>query len=139
MSSRARHAGRPGCHRCPCAEPLARARPRGDGPARTHGQHHLCLATADDEQARWYAEDVLGKLLADDERTKELRETLRVYLACERSPQTAAERLHIGRNTVTYRVHRAEDLLGHPIGDPMELRLALEIARTQGPQPKPGR
>ncbi|MZG15986.1 hypothetical protein GTY44_21290 [Streptomyces sp. SID5914] len=99
----------------------------------------LSLATADPEQARWYAEDVLGPLLADDDRTRELRETLRVYLACERSPQTAAEQLHIARNTVTYRVHKAEDLLGHPIGDPMELRLALEIARTLGPEPKPGR
>ncbi|MER5216857.1 helix-turn-helix domain-containing protein [Streptomyces sp. NPDC002838] len=99
----------------------------------------LALATADDEQARWYAEDVLGSLLADDPRTRDLRETLRVYLACERSPQTAAEQLHIARNTVTYRVHRAEELLGHPIGDPMELRLALEIAGTLDRDPEPDR
>ncbi|MBL7501959.1 helix-turn-helix domain-containing protein [Frankia sp. CNm7] len=90
----------------------------------------LCLATADHEQARWYAEDVLGPLLADNERARELRETLRVYLACERSLRTAAEQLHLARNTVTYRIHKAEDLLGHLIGDPMELRLALEIARV---------
>ncbi|MEO3788515.1 helix-turn-helix domain-containing protein [Actinocorallia sp. B10E7] len=99
----------------------------------------VCLATADEEQARWYAQDVLGPLLADDERSGELRETLRVYLACERSLRTAAERLHIARNTVTYRVRRAEELLGHPIGDPMELRLALEIARTLDPTGKPAR
>ncbi|MFI0449480.1 PucR family transcriptional regulator [Actinomadura sp. 6N118] len=98
----------------------------------------LSLATADDEQARWYAEDVLGPLLADDERVSELRRTLRVYLSCERSPQTAAEQLHIARNTVTYRVHKAEELLGHPIGDPMELRLALEIARMLDAKPKSG-
>ncbi|MFJ9377277.1 PucR family transcriptional regulator [Streptomyces sp. NPDC101455] len=98
----------------------------------------LSLATADREQARWYAEDILGSLLADDERTRELRETLRVYLDCERSPRAAAEQLHIARNTVTYRVHKAEELLGHPIGDPMELRLALEIARTPEQDPKPG-
>ncbi|MEU6745938.1 helix-turn-helix domain-containing protein [Spirillospora sp. NPDC046719] len=97
----------------------------------------LSLATIDDEQARWYAEDVLGALLTDDERTRELRETLRVYLACERSPQNAAEQLHIARNTVTYRVHKAEELLGRTIDDPMELRLALEIARTLDPAPKP--
>lgn len=97
----------------------------------------LCLATADAEQARWYAEDVLGPLLADGKRARELRETLRVYLACERSPQAAAEQLHIARNTVTYRIHRAEELLGHPIGDPLELRVALEIARTLGPELKP--
>lgn len=88
------------------------------------------LATADLEHARWYAEEVLGPLLADDDRTRELRETLRVYLSAERSPQTAGERLHVARNTVTYRVRRAEELLGRPIGDPLELRLALEIARV---------
>ncbi|MFI6438050.1 PucR family transcriptional regulator [Streptomyces sp. NPDC050759] len=104
----------------------------------------LCLATTDDEQARWYAQDVLGPLLAGDDRTRELRETLRVYLACERSPQNSAEQLHIARNTVTYRVRKAEELLGRSIGDPMELRLALEIARTldlesaQGRRPWPG-
>jgi PucR C-terminal helix-turn-helix domain/GGDEF-like domain len=91
----------------------------------------LSLATADAEQAQWYCEDVLGRLLADDDRTRELRETLRTYLHCERSPQAAAERLHIARNTVTYRVHRAEELLGHPISDPMELLLALEISHAR--------
>ncbi|MET8054916.1 helix-turn-helix domain-containing protein [Streptosporangium sp. NPDC005286] len=89
----------------------------------------LSLATVDDEQARWYAEDVLGPLLADDARTRDLRETLRVYLACGRSPQTAAEHLRVARNTVTYRVRKAAELLRRPIGDSMELRLALEIAR----------
>ena len=103
------------------------------------GVRTLCLVTADGEQARWYAEDILGPLLADGERARELRETLRVYLACERSPQTASERLHVARNTVTYRVRRAEELLGHPIGDPMELRLALEIARTLAQEGKPVR
>ncbi|MFB4308390.1 PucR family transcriptional regulator [Actinomadura sp. GTD37] len=98
----------------------------------------LSLATADDEQARWYAEDVLGALLARDDRTRQIRQTLRVYLACERSPQAAAETLHIARNTVTYRVHKAEEILGHPIGDPLELQLALEIAQMLDGQPNPG-
>lgn len=99
----------------------------------------LSLATADAEQAQWYCEDVLGRLLTDDDRTGELRETLRTYLLCERSPQAAAERLHIARNTVTYRVHRAEELLGHPIGDPMELLLALEITHAGDHTTKPTR
>lgn len=98
----------------------------------------LSLATADGEQARWYAEDVLGPLLTGGDRTRELRETLRAYLASDRSPQAAAERLYVARNTVTYRVHKAEELLGRPIGDPMELRLALEIAHALDGHPKSG-
>ncbi|MBO2455221.1 helix-turn-helix domain-containing protein [Actinomadura barringtoniae] len=92
------------------------------------------LLTADAEQARWFAEETLGGLsglAGADDRVAELRETLRVYLACGRSPQVAAGLLHVARNTVTYRVKRAEELLGRPLsGDLLELRLALEIVRT---------
>ncbi|MGJ6962956.1 PucR family transcriptional regulator [Streptosporangium sp. G11] len=89
------------------------------------------LITADAEHARWFAEETLGELLGGDARSRELRETLRVYLACGRSPQTAAGLLHIARNTVVYRVRAAEEILGRAIGDdPLEIRLALEIAPT---------
>ncbi|MFD7299573.1 PucR family transcriptional regulator [Streptomyces pharetrae] len=92
------------------------------------------LLTADPEHARWFAAGVLGPLAADDPRVADLRETLRVYLAEGRSPQGAAERLFIARNTVTYRVRRATQLLGHPLPpDSLDLRLALEITRLLGP------
>lgn len=95
------------------------------------------LLTADPEHARWFATGVLGPLAADHPRLADLRETLRVYLAEGRSPQSAAERLYIARNTVTYRVRRATELLGGPLPpDPLDLRLALEITRLLGP---PGR
>ncbi|MEV0171299.1 helix-turn-helix domain-containing protein [Streptomyces sp. NPDC050803] len=92
------------------------------------------LLTADAEHARWFTARVLGALGADDPRVRELRETLRVYLAEGRSPQGAAERLFVARNTVTYRVRRAMELLGRPLEqDALELRMALEIARLLGP------
>ncbi|MGP4088868.1 PucR family transcriptional regulator [Streptomyces sp. KR55] len=92
------------------------------------------LLTADVEHARWFAARVLGALGGDDPRVRELRETLRVYLAEGRSPQGAAERLFVARNTVTYRVRRAVELLGRPLEvDALELRMALEIARLLGP------
>ncbi|WP_171112224.1 MULTISPECIES: helix-turn-helix domain-containing protein [Streptomyces] len=92
------------------------------------------LLTADAEHARWFAARVLGGLGADDPRVRELRETLRVYLAEGRSPQGAAERLFVARNTVTYRVRRAVELLGRPLEqDALELRMALEIVRLLGP------
>ena len=89
------------------------------------------LLAAGGERARWFAEEMLGGLSGGSERVAELRETLRVYLASGRSPQQAAALLHVSRNTVSYRIKRAEELLGHPLsGDLLELRLALEIART---------
>lgn len=88
------------------------------------------LATADPEHAHWFVHDVLGPLASAGERVRELRETLRVYLAEERSLRTAADRLHVARNTITCRVKRAEELLPAPItaANSLELRLALEIA-----------
>ncbi|MET7332139.1 helix-turn-helix domain-containing protein [Nonomuraea sp. NPDC005650] len=104
------------------------------------GQTRLCrhadirvrsLLAAGGERARWFAEETLGALLGGDRRTADLRETLRVYLAAGRSPQRAANLLHVSRNTVSYRIKRAEELLGHALPDDLlELRLALEIART---------
>ncbi|MGW3730482.1 PucR family transcriptional regulator, partial [Streptomyces sp. NPDC000851] len=87
------------------------------------------LVTADPEHARWFVQEVLGPLASEGARLRELRETLRVYLAEERSPRAAAERLHVARNTVTYRVKRAEELL--PVTttgiSSLEVRVALEI------------
>ncbi|MEQ4720695.1 helix-turn-helix domain-containing protein [Nonomuraea sp. B19D2] len=89
------------------------------------------LLAAGGERARWFAEETLGALLGGDRRTAELRETLRVYLASGRSPQRAADLLHVSRNTVSYRIKQAQELLGHALPDDLlELRLALEIARA---------
>lgn len=89
------------------------------------------LLAASGERAQWFAEEMLGGLAGADARRAELRETLRVYLASGRSPQRAGEMLHVSRNTVGYRVKQAEGLLGRPLPeDLLELRLALEIART---------
>ncbi|MFJ5534746.1 helix-turn-helix domain-containing protein [Streptomyces sp. NPDC093261] len=73
-------------------------------------------------------------------RLHELRETLRVYLAEERSLRTAAELLHVARNTVTYRVERAEELLPTTTtaGSSLELRAALEIAWAASANATPG-
>ncbi|MEV3860186.1 helix-turn-helix domain-containing protein [Streptomyces sp. NPDC050095] len=111
--------------------------------ARSGGTGWLCdyaeiaaaaLLTADTEHARWFARGVLGPLAGGTSRARELRETLRAYLAEGRSPQGAAERLFVARNTVTYRVRRAEEAMGRPLGpDGLDVRLALEIVRVLGP------
>ncbi len=92
----------------------------------------VALATAEPEHAHWFVQDILGPLASDGARMQELRETLRVYLSEERGLRTAADRLHVARNTVTYRVKRAQELLptSTNAGNLLELRLALEIAQT---------
>ncbi|GAA4088945.1 PucR family transcriptional regulator [Nonomuraea soli] len=108
----------------------------GDVRLRRHADIRVrSLLAADAERSRWFVEETLGALLEDGGRTAELRETLRTYLAAGRSPQRAAELLHVSRNTVTYRIKRAEELLGRPLsGDLLDVRLALEITRSE---PKP--
>ena len=63
--------------------------------------------------------------------------TLRVFLEEGSSYVRAARRLGVHENTVTYRVHRAEELLGHPTTErQLELRVALRLARLL-PRPAP--
>ncbi|MFI6438048.1 PucR family transcriptional regulator [Streptomyces sp. NPDC050759] len=89
-----------------------------------------CLLTADTEQARWYVRETLGALAASDDWSAQLRDTLRCYLASGRSLKTTAEELAVARSTVTYRVKRAQELLGAcRTVDPLEVRLALEVMR----------
>jgi DNA-binding PucR family transcriptional regulator len=55
----------------------------------------------------------------------ELRATLGIYLD-NHSPQATANRMHIARNTVAYRLRRIEELLHHPISERQtEMRVAL--------------
>lgn len=87
----------------------------------------LSTLCADHEQARAFAALELGPLLAGDAR--ELRETLRVFLDTGSSHVRAARELGVHEKTVTYRVRRAERLLGHPVaGRRTELAAALLVA-----------
>jgi len=60
-----------------------------------------------------------------------LLQTLGAYLATNGSPTDAADRLHLHRNTVLYRLGRLEDLLGVDLRD-AEVRLALHLALKIG-------
>lgn len=69
----------------------------------------------------------LGALAEDDEPTKRLRHTLHAYLASGSNARATAERLHLHKNTVHYRLAQIEERLGHPIATN---RLGLEVALT---------
>jgi len=105
---------------------------RGDRSARaTFPELALEALMVDDvEAARRFAERELGPLAAGDDATVRLASTLAVFLDEGASFVRAARRLGVHTNTVTYRVRRAEELLGHPVGErQLELRVALRLAR----------
>lgn len=88
------------------------------------------LATADLDAARRFVEHELGCLAADDDASRRLRATLSTFFEEGASFVRAARRLGVHENTVTYRVHRAEELLGRRVTDrQLELRVALRLAR----------
>jgi DNA-binding PucR family transcriptional regulator len=85
----------------------------------------LALMSGSIELIRAWVGVVLGPLADDDEHTARLRETLRVFLHENGSFKATAERLTLHKNTVQYRVRKAEENLGRPVE---ERRLHLELA-----------
>lgn len=76
-------------------------------------------------EARVWVGETLGPLASDTENDARLRETLRVFLRRGSSYKAAAEDLVLHFNSVKYRVQRAVERRGRPIGDD---RLDVEIA-----------
>jgi DNA-binding PucR family transcriptional regulator len=85
----------------------------------------ISLLCGDLPATKAWVGETLGRLALDDDAHARLRETLRVFLATGGSYQTAAQQLALHRNSVHYRVRRAEAELGRPI-EP--IRLDVEIA-----------
>lgn len=74
---------------------------------------------------RDWVRDVLGPLAVDDPATEELRHTLRIYLLEGQSYAKAAERLHLHRNSVKYRIGKALGDRPQALG---EARIDLAVA-----------
>jgi DNA-binding PucR family transcriptional regulator len=75
----------------------------------------------------------LAGLAADDEHHARLRDTLLVFLRAGGSYKTTAERLTLHKNTVQYRVRKAEESLGRPVGeDQHDVELALRASHWLG-------
>jgi DNA-binding PucR family transcriptional regulator len=80
----------------------------------------------------WVAE-TLGPLADDDDHNARLRDTLRVFLQENGSYKSTAERLVLHKNTVQYRVRKAEESMRHPVGqDRLRIELALLAAQWLG-------
>ncbi len=94
------------------------------------GLYRLLYALQPLPELAGYREDVLGPLRARD-RGGVLMQTLAAYLATNGSPTDAADRLHLHRNTVLYRLGRIEELLQVDLRD-ADVRLALHLALKIG-------
>ncbi|MFJ6724984.1 PucR family transcriptional regulator [Streptomyces sp. NPDC091281] len=94
----------------------------------------VALAATDLTAAGDFVRRELGGLAAPGAATEALRGTLLHYLDAERSLLVVARRLHVARGTVTYRVKRAQELLGHGLDDGRRLALhtALALAEELG-------
>jgi DNA-binding PucR family transcriptional regulator len=95
----------------------------------------VSLASGDLERLGLFVRRTLGPLCADDDATERLRETLLAWLAEGGNARRAAERLHAHKNTVLYRLQRAQLLLGRPLDeDRGALELAIRAVRSLGPR-----
>ncbi|MQA84095.1 MAG: GAF domain-containing protein [Streptosporangiales bacterium] len=112
---------------------LATAHTRGDGivDVRRLGVYRILLNVSQPAELARFAEDLLDPLERyEAKHGGELLRTLRVFLDAGGSATSAGEELFVHPNTVRYRIHRAEQLLGVALGkdeDRLQVKLALMI------------
>jgi hypothetical protein len=93
----------------------------------------IAMLSTDLDEARRFTRRELGGLAGSGEPATTLRTTLKCYLDTERSLNTTAELLHVARNTVAYRIQRAEQVRGREIEvRRMQLQVALALAEEFG-------
>jgi PucR C-terminal helix-turn-helix domain/GGDEF-like domain len=75
----------------------------------------------------------LGGLATDDEQHARLRDTLLAFLQSGGSYKATAEQMVLHKNTVQYRIRKAEESLGRPAaGNRQDVELALQAGRWLG-------
>ena len=90
----------------------------------------LALMSGSIELVRAWVIETLGPLADDDDHHCMLRDTLRVFLQEGGSFKTTAERLTLHKNTVQYRVRKAQESLGRRVGED-RLNVALALLACQ--------
>ncbi|MPY99115.1 MAG: hypothetical protein GEU97_14155 [Actinophytocola sp.] len=104
----------------------------------------LALVASEIAGVRAWVQDVLGGLAVDDENTARLRETVWSYLSSGSSLNTAAGELHLHKNSIQYRIRKAEDARGRSLSEGrIDVEVALLACRILGAtvlrSPDPGR
>ncbi|MHA3020631.1 PucR family transcriptional regulator [Mycobacterium sp. BMJ-28] len=93
----------------------------------------VAMLSADLPAAHEFVVRELGALAGPGESAATVRHTLKCYLDRDRSLARTATALHIARNTVAYRVQRAEQLRGRSVAERrLQLHAALTLADELG-------
>jgi DNA-binding PucR family transcriptional regulator len=97
------------------------------------GVRAAALMCADLEQTRLLVRTALGRLAIDDAHHARLRETLLTFLSNANNYTATAELLSMHKNSVKYRIAKAEEERGSAIGaDRLDVELALVAGRLLG-------
>lgn len=95
------------------------------------------LGTIPTKDLRALYENTLKSLAYPDGDVEELVKTVEVYLEHQCEITSTARALYVHRNTVKYRIKKAEELLGEPLKDPtnsLRIRVALLIGHILNKQ-----
>ena len=93
----------------------------------------VAMMLAASELLRPWVLSTLADLAGDDEHHARLRETLLVFLRSGGSYKTTAQQLTLHKNTVQYRIRKAEESLGRPVGNHRpDVELALQASHWLG-------
>ena len=85
------------------------------------------------ELLRAWVLSTLADLATDDDHHARLRDTLLIFLRSGGSYKTTAEQLVLHKNTIQYRIRKAEESLGRPVGDNrQDVELALQACHWLG-------
>ncbi|MFE5195791.1 PucR family transcriptional regulator [Streptomyces sp. NPDC057651] len=97
----------------------------------------LCLVADRPEMTRRMVLREVGGLCGTDKNLAQLRDTVLAYFSNSHNVEATAEQLFVHKNTVRYRLTRAEKILGHPLTDrTAKVELALRYIAAFG-LPKP--
>jgi DNA-binding PucR family transcriptional regulator len=109
------------------------AAPPGPGTVAFSEVAPVAMMLGSEDLLRAWVLSTLGGLAADDEYHARLRATLLVFLQTGGSYKTTAERLVLHKNTVQYRIRKAEESLGRPVGENQhDVELALRASYWLG-------
>jgi hypothetical protein len=120
------------------AQRLVMSAPNGPAVVTYADVELLCLARTESESFHQMVQRELGDLAADGGGTAHARETLLCYLTGGANVEAVAARMVVHRNTVRYRLNRAEELMGHRITERVgHVELALRYVELFGAVPEP--
>ena len=114
--------------------------PHGDGhrvlTADDLGPGRLFVANGHPEEIERFVEDVLGRLLEDEEGCLDLVRTLEAFYENGRTVRLAADKLGVHENTVRYRLSRVHAITGLDVAgdadDQLSVQVALLVLRLRG-------